>query len=235
MATGEIGGTPRHYKAGKAVYGWKCPNCGQEQMGRVEHGCQNCGAGRDAQFKARPNPRKTSTESLHRRPAATTVPVQNAAPTYLDPYPLPVQNLVSASRLVLLEVQPKTNAEVEALLALENAVGKFASVKSRFLPRHQVEQPAMTLAPEPDTWEQPEEAVKLNDQLLDPRTILTLAAALDYFADQVLMIVDPASSEFLSEDHTRALSQRLRQTLPPDLASVLEPATESDNAEETEK
>lgn len=43
-------GLPRHYEGllpGQRPYPWKCPHCGNDQVGHVEDGCTRCGAGKD--------------------------------------------------------------------------------------------------------------------------------------------------------------------------------------------
>lgn len=58
LAHREVGLAGRHFQGvlpGQRPYPWICPNCGASHMGRMEDGCSQCGAGRDAR-QGQPDP-----------------------------------------------------------------------------------------------------------------------------------------------------------------------------------
>ena len=219
---GEVGETDRHYGGNRArpAYPWQCPNCNANNIGRVEDGCPACQANKDGKVVGIPKvTRRTRSQVLadaNPQPLRTLSkpePIQLAAPAP-QPLPAPVGVLVDAAVLVLQYVHGSTPAEVHALDELQRAVRVFLPIDQQ---AHIEVLQGVALNPAGELIAQP--PPQLNSQLLDPRTILTIAAALDHFAEQVLAVA--ASPDFLSEDEAVGLAEQLRASLPEDLDQVL--------------
>ena len=218
---GEVGETDRHYGGNRArpAYPWQCPNCNANNIGRVEDGCPACLANKDGKVVGIPKVVKRRAALAPER--ATSLRVA-ATPLAAGPaVPLATiathdfQALVDAAVLVLQYVQPITEYEIMIMGKLQGAVRPFLPQPPVTMMGSVSGQPAAA-APEPAPVLDP---VQLNSQLLDPRTILTIAAALDHFAEQVLAVA--ASPDFLSENEAVGLAEQLRASLPEDLDQVL--------------
>jgi hypothetical protein len=108
---------------------------------------------------------------------------------------------------------PQTPEETAALLARERAVMPY--LKQTEFPVLEADAPAADAPPPP---------VYLQDAIIDARTILTIAAALDHFAEQILQVQD--LPEFLSAEDAQRLAETLRAHLPVDALTGAESSDE---------
>lgn len=204
---GEVSSTDRYYgtERTRPAYAWKCPNCAADNMGRVEDGCPACGANRDGKHVGIPKIARRPRVS----PPPTSPPVAPSAPELMS-----LSALVGAAVQVLSVFHPQTQAETDALLALERAVVPY--LKTTEFPLVAREDSPRVDAPPPPVY--------LQDAILDARTILTIAAALDHFAEQILQVQD--LPEFLSAEDAQRLAETLRAHLPVDALTGAESSDE---------
>lgn len=225
---GEVGGTDFHYdgERQRPAYAWRCPSCQAANMGRTEDGCPQCHAGQDGKVVGIPQVarRRSRTAPVSR---GLMTPIQSAPPAP-SALPAPVTILVSAAVLVLQYVHPSTQDEIDAMQQLKRAVAPFTRelIEGRYEDLILKSQPIITTVGRPpmgeldeDRPEDPAPPLPSLAQDWDARTILTIAAALDHFAEQIL--VNLTSDDFLSADEAQDLANQLRATLPEDLDSVL--------------
>lgn len=205
-----IGG-PRGYQGSEAtaIHPWKCPACGEEQIGRLGDGCTSCGSGKGA--------RHVGVDPRPVKPVA--LPPQRAGATgmlTLGPLPAALSPRVDAAFIAWMQQAgseigplPAFRAGWDAAMQLSGSPGG-GSVNTpdagdipadRSLDRA-VEDAGST--PVPGTPFAPEQ-----------KQVRTIIAGLTFFKDQILpeSQEEVLSGEWLSADELQQVIDQLKGTL----------------------